>query len=243
MKNAILFGSTSEIGRAVIRELCDLNNTKLTLVGSGIDIKSSLGFKGEQLLELDWASPQTASSLPLKLGAIEEADLVVVSLGFASKEDLQLDLMELQKSIQANLSWPLICVRSLHDAGKVKPMTQFVIISSALVGLPTTRKSYVYSTLKNSLELVIKETVNAKKFIGDYIFLRPGYVPTKLNKHLSPGSFPSTPEKVARQLNKKIKSGLSSGAVYAPAHISGLAIAIRLIPKSILKSLLKKLQH
>jgi hypothetical protein len=176
------------------------------------------------------------------MSRIPEQDLVIVSLGYASTEQKQSDSDEMKKSLDANLLWPLLCLDALASNNKMKVSTQTIFISSSLVSLPTTSKSIVYTNLKKSAEEIIKKGFARGDFGGTYFFLRPGFVPTKLNSHLPAGSFPSTPDDVARVVIRKIGSGQANRVIHAPRKISIMAGVSKVVPKAILRRILESLQ-
>lgn len=243
MSRVILFGATSEIGQAILTLLPKKSRQEITLVGStkpttGISANSKIRFVFQ-----DWSNLESSEGLFSEMSRIPEQDLVIISLGYASAEQKQNDLDEIKKSLDANLLWPLLCLEALASHNKMKETTQTIFISSSLVSLPTTSKSFVYTNLKKSAEGIIKKGFTKGDFKGTYIFLRPGFVPTKLNSHLSAGSFPSTPDDVARLIIRKIGNGQANRVLHAPRKISVMAGISRVIPKAILRRILESLQR
>jgi decaprenylphospho-beta-D-erythro-pentofuranosid-2-ulose 2-reductase len=235
MKSAVLFGATSEIGQALIHELCDRTYSQVTFVGSSEKNAITHSEKHVSYIEQNWSDLTNLESLPGKFASLKSIDLVVVSVGYASEEILQMDIQRFKKSVEANLLWPVICLKALSDAQRMSASTQVILVSSALIDLPRTGKSFVYASLKKATEEIVVESLRSSILSGNIILLRPGYVPTKLNAHLPAGSFPSTPAKIAARVAKKIRSGKINGVVYAPLGIATLAFSVKLLPRWLTK--------
>ena len=243
MSRVILFGATSEIGQAILKCLPEKSRQEITLVGSskpsaGIPQNSKTNF-----IYQDWSNLESAEELFSELSSLPEQDLVIISLGYASSEEKQTEVDEIKKSLNANLLWPLLCLEALASNNRMNHTTQTIFISSSLASLPTTSKSFVYTNLKKSAEGIVREGFTKGEFKGSYIFLRPGFVPTKLNSHLAPGSFPSTPDEIAKVVIRKLESGKANCVLHAPRKISIMAGLSRAVPEPILRRILESLQR
>lgn len=238
----ILFGATSEIGRAILKHLPEKSRQEITLVGSS-NPKSVVSENGNtKFIFQDWSNLASSNELFLAISRISEPDLVIISLGYASPEQTQTQVDEMKKALDANLLWPLLCLDALASNNKMKNTTQTIFISSSLVSLPATSKNFIYTNLKESAERVIEKGFKSGDFKGTYLFLRPGYVPTKLNSHLRPGSFPSSPDEVAKVVIRKLVRGHANHVLHAPRKISIMANLSKAIPRPILRRVLEYLQ-
>ena len=243
MSRVILFGATSEIGQAILKCLPEKSRQEITLVGSS---KPSTGFSVDSetnFIFQDWSKLESAKGLFNEISSLPEQDLVIISLGYASAEEKQTEIDEMKKSLNANLLWPLLCLEALASNNRITHSTQTIFISSSLVSLPTTGKSFVYTNFKKSAEKIIKKGFINGNYKGKYLFLRPGYAPTKLNSHLAPGSFASTPEGIAEIVIRGLESGKANCVLHAPRKISIMAELSRAVPEPILRRILEFLQR
>lgn len=242
VKRAILFGATSEIGLAIIENFCDQGDWAKWLVGtSRPEFTPRDGSFTEIGVDWDHIGPLHFSVNGLK--AESKLDLVVISLGYIPETSNQFSTMEIVKSVNANLTWPLVCLDFLQKEGFVDDSTQIVIVSTSLVAVPPTNKSLLYTVCKSTLESLVTLGIKYDYFSRNVIFLRPGFVATKLNKHLPPGRMPSTALEVAETLVKKIRNGKKSGVVFTPPRIGYLALILRLFPTGLQRWLLEKSQR
>lgn len=240
MKNAILFGATSEIGIAIIDELCAPPDWFIVRAGSP---KAASGEAVMVDLQIDWErmEPIEQSSEFSKLNI--KFDLVVISLGYLPATNLQFNSHEILKNSNANLIWPLLCLDFLVKNSLLSKDAIIVILSSSLVALPVTRKSLVYTNLKSTLEKTINDGIHYGFFPNNVIFLRPGYVLTKINSHLPPGKFPTTAQIVAKTLANKIRKGCVRGVIYAPTQVGVMAVFTKIFPHRIRRWALSKAQN
>lgn len=239
MKNAILFGATSEIGAALIDEFCASEEWRIVRAGSYLH---GVEEKVEVDLVMNWEKVQPIQDFASQEIADLEFDFVVISLGYLPGTDLQTAGSEIVRSTFANFLWPLLCLEFLENKKLVQDSGVVVVVSSALVALPPTKKSYFYTILKSSLESAVSNGIRFGFFRSNIIFLRPGFVPTKINQHLSPGKFATTPTEVAKKTIQKIKNGKRSGVVYAPSQIVTLIFVSKFLPLRFRRWVLSLLQ-
>ncbi|CAN1644219.1 short chain dehydrogenase [Candidatus Nanopelagicaceae bacterium] len=242
MKNGILFGATSEIGIAIVQECLKTQDWQFFTAGSKPTHKS-FGSRNLTHIFIDWAKVKPIDENLFLHDKIPLMDFVIVSLGFVSQTEEQLYSSEIVRSISANLTWPLICIDFLNRNKRLSDDAVIVIVSSALVNISDNRKSFVYTHLKSTLEYILKSAHRHELMNRNIIFLRPGFVPTKLNRHLKSGKFAVGVEDIAQVLIQRIRRGKKSGVVYAPTRLALLANLIRIFPKRIQRKILRKLQN
>ena len=240
MKNAVLFGATSEIGTAIIDELCTPNDWLVVKAGSPNSPKVEVNHID---LQIDWERMRPIEPFPNSSILNTKFDLVVISLGYLPETNLQFKSHEILKSSNANLVWPLLCLDFLATNNLLNRDSIIVIVSSSLVALPPTRKSLVYTIFKSTLEKTVIDGIRYGFVSSNVIFLRPGYVLTKINSHLTPGKFPTTAQIVAKSLANRIRKGRVSGFIYAPTQIGFLAVLTKILPSRICRWALDKVQN
>lgn len=237
MKNALLIGSSSEIGSAIIREICD-SSTNLFVVGTQMPDLTDYETKIKFIFK-DWSNLYSTifdSSLNYQF------DYVVISLGYLPTIESQLEKTELVNSFAANFYWPLNIVNELLKNDFVKRSATVIIIGSALAGLEPSNKTFVYSLFKTDLEKTLRKYFfNSVPF--KVIFLKPGYVPTKLNAHLAPGRFPSSPEEIAQKLMKYLKNKRQFQIVYVPFYLKLAHFLLTSLPVFISRNILQVIQR
>jgi NAD(P)-dependent dehydrogenase (short-subunit alcohol dehydrogenase family) len=240
MKNAILFGASSEIGVAIIQEYCDAADWTVTKVGSS---SSNSGSDSGNLLLIDWNSAKSINDISSNEILQKKFELVVISLGYLSETDQQLNSDEILINVKANLVWPLLCLEFMESNSLINKSSIVIVVSSSLVALPPTRKSFLYTILKSTLENILTTGLRFEYVKSNIIFLRPGYVDTKINRHLPPGRMATTPNVVAQTLVLKLKNGKKRGIVYAPSRIGFLSGLVKFLPMSARRWALEKLQN
>ena len=64
--------------------------------------------------------------------------------------------------------------------------------------------------------------------------VKPSYIPTKINSHLSTGLLPSVPEILAKQVVKFVKKSGRKRLIYNSSNIQLFLILARLSPKNLI---------
>lgn len=240
MKNAILFGASSEIGLAIIQEYCGTDAWRYIKAGSH---SKEIDGNSEFDLHIDWKNLRPIEDFSISEIESLKIDFAVVSLGYLPEPSAQTSGNEIIQSTFANLIWPLLCLEWLNRKSLMRDTGIIIVVSSALVTLPPTRKNFLYTILKSSMEKIILNGIRFGNFEKKIIILRPGYVPTKINEHLSPGKYGSTPGQIAVEVVKVIRSGKKSGVVYAPALLKYLIPTTKLVPYKIRRFFLSLIQN
>jgi len=237
LKRILLVGASSILGNAVIREL--RKHWDMDIFALGRRDNGDLPSTANSNFEVSWLEIEFGDISNLKMVSPDRFDLVLVCLGYISEPLNQLDPGELMKAFKLNLLFPVQVIDHLLESKKLAVDCRVVFFSSALVALPPFEKSLVYSNFKKNLELLVKSLSRGKWKEVDVIFVRPGYVPTKINQHLERGLFASTPEVIAKRVSKSLLNGKRTGVIYSPFGLRILIIFASALPSSLLVKLVQ----
>lgn len=244
----VLLGSTSVIGGAIANSLQEFFGCQILKVSR---IRNSHEEDLRILVSGNNASQEIAlrrlESFPTLRAYLKHNDLVIkaliVSIGYMSESNSQLEYRELLKTFDANVAYPVNAVMEL--ASELSPASQLIFLSSSLNGLPLQRKHFNYQLSKEYSDSLLLEFLRIAKNPFRTFLVRPGHVATKLNKHI-PTRFSSIEaesigESVLRKIRRRQIGSKRIEYIYVPSFLRSLVLASKTVPKFFLKLLFKSL--
>ena len=231
MKRVLLVGASSILGNAVVRELEKQWELDVFALGGRDD--SCLDSGPITQTNINWLEIECEDILNLQIGYPSKFDLIIVCLGYISDPQNQFEASEMIKSFKLNVFFPVQIVNLYLEADQLAKDCTILFFSTALVSLPGFQKSFVYSNFKKQLENLVLSLQKNRWRDFNCIFIRPGYVPTKINQHLGKGLFPSTPEVLAKRVSKSLIGGKHNGVIYSPVGLGILIRISKVLPSSL----------
>ncbi|MBT8132530.1 MAG: SDR family oxidoreductase [Gammaproteobacteria bacterium] len=240
-KKVLIFGATSAIAGAiaeryasdgatlhlVARNAEQLSERRAHLMAAGAEaVTDSLA----DLSDLDAASKAVDDAYDIA----GPFDIVLLAHGSLSDQSqLESDWRATIASLQTNfLSYVVIltCVATrLETAGS----GQIAVIGS-VAGDRGRKTNYVYGTAKGGLERLTQGLRNRLSGTGiNVLLIKPGFVETPMTESMPKNFLFSTPEKVAKSIQKAISR--QRNVVYVPGYWRLIMIVIRAIPEWLFK--------
>jgi short-subunit dehydrogenase len=236
-KNVVLVGANSDIGISIINQLPLADNAKLYLIGRtepGSNRFSNLNLS----TKFEYCDLENLSGVkeifndPSKFTV---SDLVIIAAGYLPKENLELDLEDIEKTIMTNSLASIILV-----AGFVKLMNdgrngQILVLSSVASIRPRIR-NFTYGASKATLDFYSIGLQN--KFENSNIKIsiaRPGFVFSKMTSNFNPAPFALDLQESAKILvNGLLKE---KRVIYAPRKLKVIMGIVKFFPRSIFNKL------
>ena len=236
MKNAIIIGATSGIGRALAQKLAS-ENYKVGITGRRLELLNELKSQNPQLffpLKLDIREThKVAEAMELLVKQLGGLDLIVVSSGTGDLNS-QLNFEIEHRTIETNVAGFTCVTNWAFNYFETQQSGHLVAISS-VGGLRGSGIAPAYNATKafqmNYLEGLRQKATKLRMpiFITD---IRPGFVDTDMAK--GEGQFwVSTVEKAANQIMVAIKA--KKNIAYVTRRWRLVAFLLKRIPRSVYK--------
>ncbi len=241
---AVLFGATSQIGLAVVRELVVRSaDSRVVLAGRPSEHRQSVAdaLRADHgVSELDWDAYRLDDPVEVMEQAAARAgrslDLVVLAAGTLPPglPDLAdgAAARDLQDSWLVNAVAPTtLLVAAVQHLARVGG-GQVVVISSAAAVRPR-RQILTYSLAKQATDALALQLVEPARAQGvDVHVVRPGHVRTRMTMGLPVPPLARTSEQVARD----VVTGVARGhrVVWSPAAMRPVMGVLRLTPRMLL---------
>lgn len=242
MKVALL-GASKGMGRAVARVLAERGDT-LCLLGrdrgelercaADLAVRGAAGEVG--IVACDLLEPSGfAPALDAAVRHLGGLDAVVVTAGlFATQEQLERDAALRARLLAADFANTVqfceLARERLMAAGGGRRLCVF----SSVAGDRARKPVILYGAAKAGLSHYL--TGLDHKFAGDglkVVLVKPGFVKTGMTAGLPTPPFAGEPEAVARRVVRALDRG--TPVVYAPAIWRWIMLAIRLLPRAVMR--------
>lgn len=230
---ALLVGASSEIGQELLQVYTKDSSWQKVLVGE--NLSHELLPKDTSFLKISWGEFENhLDSIIEAITKIGSVDLLILSVGYISNTQTQNSLNEISRNLLGNYQNPIYILNKLIASGLITDSSRIIGVSSALAGIPPRMKNYVYIASKTAFDLHFTSIALDSSNLGKYLLVRPSYVPTKINKHLTPGFLPTTTKKVANDCMRVFPRYQKFKLIYSPRYIFIFIFLLRLLPKKIL---------
>jgi decaprenylphospho-beta-D-erythro-pentofuranosid-2-ulose 2-reductase len=241
-RRVIVFGGSSEIALAIVRELQSRAPREVALLGRdpGALARSADQLRAagcERVLTLGLDALDTASHEEIVAHAFTElggADIVVLAVGvLGERGGLPADITGAVEVLQVNLvgagSLLLHAARRMSESGA----GSLVVLSSVAAERPR-RANVVYGASKAGLDALATGLGDALEQDGVRVLVvRPGFVHTRMTSGLAPAPLACSPQAVAAVVADGLEH--SSRTVWAPRPLRWLMLLVRMLPGPIFR--------
>lgn len=242
--NAVVFGATRGMGRAVARELAGRGD-RLFLLGrhaddlarsaSDLDIRRGQpSVAGSALCDLQ-NTATFAPALAAAKAALGEIDAIVVTAGeFGSQAELEKNVERAHALLLANFTNTVTLCEMAR--GFLLPRGGTLCVFSSVAGERGRKPVILYGASKAGLSRYLEGLDHKFRAAGlKVVCVKPGFVKTGMTAGLKPPPFAGTPEAVARRVVRAIDKG--TPVVYAPAMWRLIMMVIRLLPRAVMRKI------
>lgn len=238
-----VFGATSDIGACFVAE-CALRGSHLFLVGRNKEMLERIATDARvrggtvETAEFDFSALEGISGLVEQswraLGGIDVAVVffgVLPPSGGSGGSPLELD-----HQVRVNFTSPAALLTELSARMVDAKITGSLVAVTSVAGDRGRASNYPYGSAKAGLSAYCSGLGQALSSKGvTVIDVRPGFVATKMTKHLKQGPLFATPEAVARGIIGAVQSG--APVVYLPWFWRLIMAAIVHIPGRLFRRL------
>lgn len=238
-QTAVVLGGSSEIARAVLRELAARRLRHVVLAGRDQEALSAAAKELESLgAEVHCAAFDVtevtghdafAADAASRLGQV---DLVLVAAGVLGDQETDAaDPVRTAHVLETNCTGPAAAMTAFAGLLRRQGHGRIVVLSS-VAGVRVRRANYVYGASKAGLDGFAQGMADALVGSGASVtIVRPGWVATRMTAGREPGPFATTPEAVAADVVRGLERG--TAVVWSPAMLRAVFGVLRLLPAAL----------
>jgi decaprenylphospho-beta-D-erythro-pentofuranosid-2-ulose 2-reductase len=231
----LLLGGTSEIGLAILAALRAPADTEVLLAGRD---EQRLAAAGKALpyqvsvLLFDATAPDRHPALIEDVFRNGPVDLVISAAGvLIPQEELDRDPVRAGQLVQANFTGHVTTVLAAAEKMRGQRHGTIVILSSIAAVRPR-KANFVYGAAKAGLDAFGRGLADALHGTGvSVVLVRPGFVTGRMTAGMPAAPMSSTPEQVGAAVAAAL--GRGAATVWVPGSLRIMAVALRLIPRSL----------
>jgi decaprenylphospho-beta-D-erythro-pentofuranosid-2-ulose 2-reductase len=240
----VVLGGGSEIGQAIARQLVtegartvvlaarrpeQLDTAAAELTKAGATTVGTVAFDAD--------ATETHEALLADLGATY-GDLDVVVVAFGVLGDQAADEVDADRAVavaRTNFLGAVSALTVTAERLKKQGHGQIVVLSS-VAGERVRRANYVYGSTKAGLDGFAQGMSDALRGTGvSLLTVRPGFVHSKMTAGMKAAPLSTTPEVVAQQTVKGLRTGAHT--VWAPGPLRVLMTVLRHVPRPVFRRL------
>lgn len=237
-QNVVVLGGSSDLARALLRELCDRRLKTVLLAGR---TPAALDIVAKELRELGAVNVETASfdardaashdalaeEAASRLGSV---DLVIIAAGVLGSSELDdLDAEQVADEITTNFTGPAAAMVAFARIMRRQGFGRIVVLSSA-AAVRVRRANFVYGSAKAGLDGFSQGLGDALRGTGiDVIVVRPGWVKTKMTEGRPKMPLSTSPAAVADAIVKALETG--EEVVWVPGVLRFVMSVVPHIPR------------
>ena len=231
----LLLGGTSEIGLAILAALRAPADTEVVLAGRD---EQRMAAAGKELpfrcstIAFDAMAPDTHE--PVIAGAFAErpVDLVIAATGVLIAQD-EIDNEPVLGARMIDVNFTSHVTTLLAAAARMRAQRSgTIVVLSSVAAIRPRRANYVYGSAKAGVDAFARGLTDALAGTGVRVLLvRPGFVTGRMTAGLPPAPLAVTPSQVGTAVAEALEGTASQ--VWVPRSLAALAMAIRLVPRSL----------
>jgi len=230
----MLLGGTSEIGLAILAALDAPAATEVILAGRD---EQRLEAAGKELPYQVRSVPYDAVEVGRHQAFVDAVfaegplDLVISAAGIlVPQAEVERDVSRAAAMIETNFTGHVTTLLAVAARMRARGQGTIVVLSSIAAVRPR-KANFVYGAAKTGLDAFARGLTDSLYGTGVRVLLvRPGFVTGRLTAGMPPAPMATTPEQVGKATVAALRGRKS--AVWIPAPLGGLALALRLIPRS-----------
>ena len=230
----MLLGGTSEIGLAIIAALEMPEGAEVILAGRD---EQRLAAAGKELPyqvrttgydAVDTGSHQAFADAIFAGGPV---DMVISAAGIlVPQEDAERDVRLAATMIETNFTGHATTLLAIAARLRAQGRGTIVVLSSIAAVRPR-KANFVYGAAKAALDAFARGLADSLHGTGVRVLLvRPGFVTGRMTAGMPPAPLATTPARVGAATAAALRR--HKAAVWIPAPLAGLALALRLVPRS-----------
>ncbi len=237
----VLFGGSSDIGQAIVRRLVSPATRQVVLAGR--DVASMHPFAAElgpidvDIVPFDAAASESHARLVAELAERHgDLDVVVIAFGvLGDQASFDADPSSAAAAVQVNFGGAVSTGLALAARLRAQGHGRIIVLSS-VAGERVRKANFVYGATKAGLDAFAQGLGDALMGSGaSVLIVRPGFVRSRMTAGLDPAPFSTTPEEVARHVERALRS--RRRIVWTPPILRGVFSIFRHLPGPIWRRL------
>ena len=242
--SVLVLGGTSDIARALVRELVGGGAKKIVLAGrdptglaAAADEAKEAGADSVATLPFDANDVDRAATVvDSGFSAVGRVDLVVIAVGVLYDDEAdERDPTRVARCVTVNFTWPAAALSRVAHHLREQGAGRVVVLSS-VAGVRVRRSNYIYGSSKAGLDAYARSLNQALAGSGASVtVVRPGFVRSKMTEGRPKAPLEVTPEAVARAIVKGIENG--SEVVWSPSAMRPIFFVLGLLPEPLWRRL------
>jgi decaprenylphospho-beta-D-erythro-pentofuranosid-2-ulose 2-reductase len=229
----LLLGGTSEIGLAILSALRAPAGAEVILAGRDEQRLAAAGKElPYQVRTVLYDAIETGRHQAFADAVFAEGplDLVISAAGvLIPQEEAERDVRRAAEMIQTNFTGHVTSLLAIVARMRAQGHGTVVVLSSVAAVRPR-RANFVYGAAKAGLDAFARGLADSLHGTGVRVLLvRPGFVTGRMTAGMSPAPMATTPDQVGAATAAALRGG--KAAVWIPAPLAGLALALRLVPR------------
>jgi len=229
----LLLGGTSEIGLAILASLGLPADAEVILAGRD---EQRLTVAGKELtcqvqaVRYDAMEIDRHQAFADALFAGGPLDMVISAAGIlVPQEEAERDVARAAEMIETNFTGHVTSLLAIAARMRAQGHGTIVVLSSVAAVRPR-KANFVYGAAKAGLDAFARGLTDSLHGTGVRVLLvRPGFVTGRMTAGMPPAPLATTPEQVGAATAAALRG--RKAAVWIPAPLAGLALALRLVPR------------
>jgi len=229
----LLLGGTSEIGLAILASLGLPAGAEVILAGRDEQRLAAAGKElGCQVTTMNYDAMDTGGHQAFAdaVFAAGPLDMVISAAGvLIPQEEAERDVKRAADMVETNFTGHVTTLLAIASKMRAQGRGTIVVLSSVAAVRPR-KANFVYGSAKAGLDAFARGLADSLHGTGVRVVLvRPGFVTGRMTAGMSPAPMSSTPAQVGAATAAALRGG--KAAVWIPAPLAGLALALRLVPR------------
>jgi decaprenylphospho-beta-D-erythro-pentofuranosid-2-ulose 2-reductase len=241
VRTVLLLGGRSEIGLAVVERLVREGAREVVLAARGgvVEPPGVFGALGAATHSLDFDAETADTHAATVAAAVElvgDLDVVVDAFGVLGDQSAyEADPLSAARAAAVNYTGHVSVGLSVAARLREQGHGALVVLSS-VAGVRVRRANFVYGSAKAGLDGFAQGLADSLHGSGARVLVvRPGYVATRMSRHVDPAPFPATPAQVAEAVSRGLRGNATT--VWAPRVLRPLFTGMRLMPRPLWRRL------
>jgi decaprenylphospho-beta-D-erythro-pentofuranosid-2-ulose 2-reductase len=229
-RTVVLFGSTSEIGLEVVKELHLDYPSNFFLVGrEQPDLEPFIKrFTNVSFIQCDFLDYSKVKKVISGIFENNPPDIALLAAGILPPENHELDCESVARTLEFN-SLAMITLLSQVANRFVGFKNGTILVFSSVAAQRPRLKNFTYGASKASLDFFAVGLAQKIQNQGVIIkVLRPGYVFTRMSRDFPPAPFAITKEIAAKEIVKSLRD--NNVTVYIPKKLRFFFFILRALP-------------
>ena len=235
----LLIGGTSEIGQAILAALDLAPDAEIVLAGRDAErMRAAAGGLRARITTMSYDATDSAGPEDLADAAFAGGppDLVISAAGILTPQT-ELDAEPRKAAVLIDTNFTSHVAVLLGIAARLRQAGRgTIVVLSSVAAVRPRKANFVYGAAKAGLDAFGRGLADSLHGTGVRVLIvRPGFVTGRMTAGMAPAPLASTPAQVGGAVAAAL--GSNARSVWVPRSVGMLAIAMRLIPRPLWRTM------